>query len=145
MGTLKLANDYLLWVETASPGTWVLVDGQGNFSHSRSFSAIGTATKTSQWDTERAGLPKGKADIDILPALPDTGYARLESLCKAVPQVPFNIQVRKNGAAGATPGDVVFACSVTCSDFNDDKSQNEIVRAKASFLFATAPTVDTLA
>jgi hypothetical protein len=145
MGTIKLGNDYLLWVESVTPGTYNYVDGQGSFNHSRSYSAIGTATKTSQWDTERAGLPKGKADAEILPSLPDTVYARLETLCKAVPQVPFNIQVRKNGTSGATPGDVVFACSVTCDGFDEAKPQNDVVKSKISFLMATAPTTDTLA
>lgn len=142
---IKLGNDYLLWAETTTPGTFVMVAGQGNFSHSRTRSAIATATKQSGWDTERAGMPKGKASVDIQPDLPDAGYARLETLGKAEPQVPFNIQVRKNGASGNGTTDVVFACSVTVDDLTEDKNQNDTVKSKFSFLYAAAPTVDTLA
>ena len=141
----KLGNDRLMWVETATPGIFVVVGSQGDFSRSRSRSSIGTATKTSNWDTERAGLPKGKCDVSLLPDLPDTGYARLEALCKAEPQVPFRIQLRKGGTAANTTTDVEFDCSVTCGEWNDDAPQNDIVKAKGSFLYASAPSVDTLA
>lgn len=141
---IRLGNDRLLWVETNVPGTFISVAGQGDFSRSRSRSAIGTATKTSGWDTERAGLAKGKADVSFIPDLPDPGYARFESLSKAEPQVPFNVQIRKGGLVGGN-ADVEFACSVTVSDFEDNAAQNDVVKTKASFLYAAAPSVDTLA
>lgn len=140
----RLGNDRMLWVETSTPGQFVCVGGQGNFSRSISRSAMSTANKASGWDTERAGFSKGKADVDLIPDLPDAGYARLQTLCKAEPQAPFLIQVRKNGTAGAAPGDVEFACSVTCDSWSDEAPQNDVVKAKAGFLMAAAPTVDTL-
>jgi len=142
MGT-RLGNDRMLWVETATPGTFIIVGGQGSFQRSRSRANISTVNKASGWDTERAGLPKGSASCDFMPDLPDAGYARLEALCKAEPQVPFNIQVRKGGTAG-TGADVEFACSVTCGQFDDNADMNDIAKTKASFLYAAAPSVDTL-
>lgn len=142
---IKLGNEFLAWVETATPGTYVVIAGQGNFSHSRSRGAIATATKQSNWDTERAGMAKGKASLDIQPDLPDAGYARLETLAKAEPQVPFNIQVRKNGTSANGTTDVILAVSVTVDDLTEDKNQNDTVKSKFSFLYAAAPTVDTLA
>lgn len=140
---IRLGNERLLWVETAVAGTFISIAGQGDFTRSRSRSAIGTATKTSGWDTERAGLSKGKADTSFIPDLPDAGYERFETLAKAEPQVPFNIQVRSGGLTGGED-DVEFACSVTVSDFEDNAAQNDVVKTKASFLYAAAPTIDTL-
>lgn len=141
---IKLGNDYLLWVKPTT-GTPLVVKGQGDLSIKRTAATIDTGSKTSGgYATKAAGLRDGSATLKIKPDLPDTGYALLETDCKANPPVPFTIQVRKDGEAGTDPDDVVFECLVYATDFNDDYSQNNVVSVDATLVFAGAPTIDTL-
>src|SRR5439155_25270068 len=101
MPTKILGNDVMLWVETATPGTYIMPLGQGNVSISRNSGKIDMSTK----DDGRYGS-SAPAMIDlglsgsIRPKLPDTAYTRLETLGNANPPVPFNVQLRRKGAAG---------------------------------------------
>lgn len=142
----KLGNDYLLWVETATAGTFALIKGQQTLSVSRDAGSIDTTSKDeSGYGTSAPGLKSLKLSLDTIPNLPDaTGYTRLETLCNAAPAVPFNIQIRKGGQNGAA-GDVVFAGSVYGNIASTEFGQNDAVKAKIEFSAAAAPTTDALA
>lgn len=146
MGTKKLGPDYMLWIESATPGTYNLIQGQGDLSISRSAAKIDTTSKDDLgYGTSAPGLRDLSLSLSVKPKLPDAnGYTRLESLCNASPQLPFNVQVRKGGATGGTP-DVVFQCLVYGSLDESSFPQAGAVEAKVGFYAAAAPTVDTLA
>ncbi|KKI17497.1 phage tail tube protein [Sphingomonas sp. Ag1] len=141
----KLGNDYLLWVDSATAGTYNLVKGQQALSISRDAGSIDTSTKDdSGYGTSAPGLKSLKISLDMLPNLPDaTGYTRLESLCNAAPAVPFMVQIRKGGATGAV-GDVVFEGSVYGNITSTEFGQNDAVKAKIEFSAAAAPVKDIL-
>ncbi|WP_242148924.1 phage tail tube protein [Sphingomonas sp. BAUL-RG-20F-R05-02] len=141
----KLGNDYLLWIESATPGTYNLVKGQQSVSISRDAGSIDTTTKDEAgYGTSAPGLKSLKISLDIIPNLPDaTGYTLLESQCNAAPAVAFNIQIRKGGAAGAT-ADAVFQGLVYGNLSSTEFGQNDAVKAKAEFTAAAAPVKDVL-
>jgi len=141
----KLGNDYLVWVESSTAGTYALVKGQQTVSISRDAASIDTTTKDDAgYGTSAPGLKSLKLSLDTIPNLPDaSGYTRLETLCNASPQAPFNIQIRKGGATGGT-SDVVFAGSVYGNISSTEFGQNDAVKAKVEFSAAAAPTTDIL-
>ena len=141
----KLGNDYLVWVETSTAGTFNLVKGQQSVSISRDAGSIDTTTKDdSGYGTSAPGLKSLKLSLDTIPNLPDaTGFTRLETLCNANPQAPFNIQIRKGGQTGAV-GAVVFAGLVYGNISSTEFGQNDAVKAKVEFTAAAAPTTDVL-
>ena len=141
----KLGNDFLLWIESSTPGTYNLVKGQQSLSISRDAGSIDTTTKDdSGYGTSAPGLKSLKISLDIIPNLPDAnGYTRLETLANTTPAAPFNIQIRKGGQTGAT-GDAVFAGSVYGNISSTEFGQNDAVKAKVEFSAAAAPTTDTL-
>ena len=141
---IKLGNDYLLWIKVGNADA-VVVTGQGDLSIKRTAATIDTSSKTSGgWSTKAAGLKDGSATLKINPELPDTGYTALETAAKANPPAPFVVQVRKGGLDGADPADVTFESSVYATDFNDDAGKNGVYSIDTTFVFAAAPTVDTL-
>jgi len=138
------ANKYMLWIESATPGTYNLVKGQKNLKRSGSRDKVETSTKDSGgYKTYQMNLSDLGWTVDLIPDLPDaTGYTRLETLVQAGD--PFNIQVRKGGTTGAS-GDVIFACSMYAGITSGDFGQNAPVGVSLEFVPATAPTTDTLA
>lgn len=141
----KLGNDYLLWVESVTPGTYNLVKGQQTLSVSRDAGSIDTTSKDeSGYGTSAPGLKSLKLSLDTIPNLPDAnGYTRLETLCNAAPAVPFKIQIRKGGQTGAT-GDAVFEGLVYGNIASTEFGQNDAVKSKIEFSAAAAPTTDAL-
>lgn len=141
----KLGNDYLAWVESSTAGTYNLVKGQQSISISRDAGSIDTTTKDdSGYGTSAPGLKSLKLSLDTIPNLPDAqGYTRLESLCNATPQVPFNLQIRKGGPL-ATTTDAVFTGLVYGNISSTEFGQNDAVKAKVEFSAAAAPTIDVL-
>lgn len=141
----KLGNDYLLWVESATAGTFTLVKGQQSLSITRDAGSIDTSTKDDAgYGTSAPGLKSLKISLDMIPNLPDAnGYTRLETLCNATPASPFNVQIRKGGAT-AVAADAVFAGSVYGNITSSEFGQNDAVKAKAEFTAAAAPTTDAL-
>lgn len=141
----KLGNDYLVWVDSSTEGTYNLVKGQQSVSISRDAGSIDTTTKDDQgYGTSAPGLKNLKLSLDTIPNLPDaSGYTRLETLCNATPQEPFNIQIRKGGPT-ATTEDAVFAGLVYGNISSTEFGQNDAVKAKVEFTAADAPTIDVL-
>lgn len=144
MGTYKLGNNYKLYVESSTPGTFYPIAGQGNFSKSGSAANIDTTTKDDYpWGTTAPGTRSLTMTLAITPNLPDAnGYSRLETLANANPPAAFNIQLRKSPFSG---GDVVFAAPVYALGIDQQFPQNDKVTSSVNFGLAGAPTVDTLA
>jgi hypothetical protein len=143
----KLGNDYRIWIESATPGTYNEIKGGQNLSVNRSGGTIDTSTKDDfPYGTQAPGLRQVAIPAAFIPNLPDAnGYTRLATLANAATATPFNIQIRKGGSTGASPGDVVFECSVYVTDFNTSFDQNDAVKATCTFVSASAPTTDALA
>lgn len=139
-----LGNDVMFWVETATPGTYILPLGQGNVSITRSSGKIDMSSKDDgRYGSNAPGMIDLGVSGSIRPKLPDTGYTRVETLANANPPVPFNIQLRRKGAAGTTT-DAIFQCSVYANLDGTDFPQNGIGEAKYSLMAAAAPTIDAL-
>jgi predicted secreted protein len=142
----KLGNDYRLWIESATPGTYNEIKGNTTLTRNRSGSTIDTSSKENfPYGTQAAGMRTMSIGATFRPDLPDAnGYGRLETLANSATATPFNVQIRKGGSAGATPGDVVFAGSVYVTDFSDSQNQNAVVEVTCTFVLAAAPETDTL-
>lgn len=143
----KLGNDYRLWVESTVAGTYNEVKGGQSLSVNQSGSTIDTSTKdNSPWGTQAPGLRSVTISAEMIPDLPDAnGYTRLESIANAATTTPANIQIRKGGSAGATPGDVVFAGSVYITEWNQSYGMNDAVKGTCTLVSAAAPTTNVLA
>ncbi len=141
-----LGNNYLLWIEGSTPGTYAVIQGQGDLKVSRSRDKIDLSDKTSAgYKLSAYGLSDLSITLDVQPNLPDAnGYTRAETQCNAQPPVPFNIQIRKGGLTGAT-GDVVFQASVYGQISGDDYAKNGVLQKSFEFGLAAAPTIDQLA
>jgi predicted secreted protein len=141
-----LGNDYLLWVESTTPGTFNLVKGQQGGTVNRNAAEVDLSTKDDDgYGSSASGLRKWSIDLTVLPNLPDaTGYTRIESLSNASPSAPFKIEIRKGGKTGAT-GDVVFAGRVYGNLDSTGFDQDAGVGVKLTLRGDGAPTVDTYA
>ena len=141
----SLGKDDLLWVESATPGTYNLVAGQGDLSISRSRSKIDLSDKTSAgYALSAYGLSDLSISLDVQPNLPDAnGYTRLQTLCNASPAAPFNVQIRKGGPSAAT-GDAIFQASVYGQITSQDSPTDGVRSVKFEFGLAAAPTIDAL-
>lgn len=142
----KLGNDYRLWIESATPGTYNEIKGQTQLSIKRQASMINIGTKDDgTYETNAPGLKSLSIDVQLYPNLPDAnGYTRFETLALTNPLPTVNFQVRKGGSSG-TGSDVVFQASMYIGDFSTDMSKNDVVKASASLSLAAAPTTDVLA
>ena len=141
-----LSNNYRVWIESSTPGTYNLIKGQAGAKVSRSASSIDLTTKDDAgYGSSAPGTRSLTVTMSLKPNLPDAnGWTRLETLAKAAAPAPFNIQIRKGGDAGGT-GDVVFACSVYGNVDGDDYGLNSGVNMDVTFSAAAAPTTDTFA
>ena len=142
----KLGNDYRLWIESATAGTYNEVKGNQDLSVSREAATVDTSTKNDfPYGTQAPGLRSLSVSASFVPDLPDAnGYTRMMTLANAGVATPMNIQIRKGGSAGAN-GDVVFQCAMYATNINDSMGQNSAVTTSMTFVAAAAPTTDTLA
>lgn len=140
----KLGNDYRLWIESATAGTFNEIKGQTTLKISRQAGSIDTSTKDDfPYGTQAPGLKTLTVDVELYPNLPDaTGYTRFETLSQG--SAPVNFQVRKGGSAGAA-GDVVFEASMYIGNFDTDMSKNDVLKVTAQLTLAAAPETDVLA
>jgi predicted secreted protein len=142
--TVLLGNNYLLWVENATPGTFNYVKGQGTFNESRSPNKIDTSDKTTTgFNTSAYGNINWSATVDIRVNLPDAnGYTRLETAFNA--GAAIKVELRKGGTA-ATATDAVFAASVLGTIQSRAFNKDGTVDVKIELSLASAPTADVLA
>jgi hypothetical protein len=141
----KLSNEYRLWIDGATPGTYAEIKGQQELKINRQAGNIDTSTKEDfPYGTSAPGARALTIDVGLLPNLPDAlGYTRMETVSQAVPQAPVKFQIRKGGSAGAT-GDVVFEALMNIGNFDTDFPQNGVVKTTSQLTLAAAPTIDTL-
>lgn len=143
----KLGNDYRLWIESITPGTYNMIKGQQDGAINRSGSTVDQTTKDDfPYGSAAPGTRSLSIPFSLIPDLPDaTGYTRFEGLANATVATAINIQVRKGGSAGNSTTDVVFQCSMYCTDFNTTFGQNDSVKATGTLVNAAPPTIDTWA
>jgi hypothetical protein len=144
MGKL-LGNDYRLWIESATAGTFNEIKGQQSMSLTRAAATFDTSTKDDfPYGTQGQGLRSLSIDCNLIPNLPDAnGYTRLETRSKVAGATRF--QIRKGGSAGNSSTDVVFDALMLITNFDADFGQNDAVKSKFQLILDTAPTVDALA
>ena len=142
----KLGNDYRLWIESVTPGTYNEIKGQTTLAINRSGTTIDTSTKDNfPYGTAAPGLRSLSVPFAIIPDLPDAnGYTRFETLANATVSAATNFQIRKGGSAGAA-GDVVFQCSMYITDFSTNMDANTPLTVSGTLVNAAAPTTDVLA
>jgi len=142
----KLGNDYRLWIESVTPGTFNEVKGGQDLSVTRNGATIDTSTKDDfPYGTSAPGLRQLSIAASVIPNLPDaTGYTRLETQAQATSSTAINFQIRKGGSAGSGT-DVVLQGSFYITDFNTSYGQNDAVKATFTLVAAAAPTTDVLA
>ena len=142
----KLGNDYRVWVESATAGTYNEIKGQQDLKISRQAASIDTSTKDDgSYGTQAPGQKSLTLDFSFIPNLPDAnGYTRFEARALASPQVATKFQVRKGGSAGAT-GDVVFEASMWTGNFDTDYGRNGAVTCTGQLTLESPPVIDLLA
>lgn len=138
-----LGNDYRLWLESTTPGTYHEIKGQTTLKISRQAQQIDTSTKDDfPYGTQAPGLKSLTIDFEIYPNLPDaTGYTRFETLSQGT--APTKFQIRKGGASGDTD-DAVFEASLYIGNFDTDMSKNDVLKVTGQLTLSAAPTIDTL-
>lgn len=141
-----LGNDYRLWVESTTPGTYNMVGGQQDLAINSQAALIDISSKEDfPYAAQAPGMRTASITCTCLPDLPDAnGFTRLETLANATVPAAFNVQIRGGGSAGADPADVVFEGSVYATDFPKNFGQNAAVSTTFTLVIAEAPTVDTL-
>jgi hypothetical protein len=68
------------------------------------------------------------------------GLERLFTVANANPQVPVLFEVRR--APYATPGDIIFKCSMYVGDIGDTSTVNQVKERTITLLAAAAPSID---
>lgn len=141
----KLGNDYRLWIESATPGTYNEIKGQQTMQYDRSSETINMSDKNnSPYALTAPGLFNVTLSVDGIADLPDAnGFTLLETTFKL--QASKKFQIRKGGSAGATPADVVFEGLMNILSLPITYGQNDAVKYKTSLGCAAAPTTDALA
>lgn len=139
-----LGNNYRLWVESATAGTYNEIKGQTTMKVSRQAGQIDTSTKDDfPYGTQAPGLKTLSLDVELFPNLPDAnGFTRFETLAQG--SAPVKFQIRKGGSSGG-PTDVVFEASMYIGNFDTDMSKNDVLKVTSQLTLAAAPTTDTLA
>lgn len=142
----KLGNDYRLWIESTTPGTFNEIKGGQDLSINRSAATIDTSTKDDfPYGTSAPGMRQLSVPFSLIPNLPDaTGYTRLETIANADVAAPTNFQIRKGGSSGLDT-DAVLEGSFYITDFNTTMGQNDSVKATGTLVAAAAPSTDVLA
>lgn len=143
MATL-LGNNYRLWVESSTPGTYNMIAGQNGLSYDRKANTIDVSTKdNAPYGLTAAGLFEVSVKLDGICNLPDAnGLTRVETQFKA--QTATKFQIRKGGASG-TGSDVVFEASCYITGLPLEYGQNDAVKYSIELGLAAAPVTDTLA
>jgi predicted secreted protein len=143
----KLGNDYRLWIESSTPGTFNQISGQQDMTLERQAATIDISSKDDfPYAAQAAGARTLSIQCQLLPDLPDAnGYTRFETQANAEVATAFNVQIRKGGSSGADPADVVFEGSMYATNFNTGFTQNGAVICNVTLVAADAPTTDVLA
>lgn len=141
---VKLGNDYKVYIESTTPGTYNVIRGQRECSRSGSQATFSLGNKdTAPYDPQAPGTKTVGLSLVVTPDLPDTnGYTRAETVANATSATPVGVQIRKSPYSGS---DVVFEADMYITGFNGNFPYNGEVTTNMEFSLAAAPTVDALA
>ena len=133
-------DNYLLGIESATPGTFNLIRGQRELGHDFSMGTYSQSTKDSPVEINGAAAITHQITLAFMPDLPDAnGATRLKTLAAARGTV--RVQIR---AAPFATGAVVFDCVMRATSFNTNYPFRDGVGVQVTFVPAAAPTVDLL-
>lgn len=140
----KLGNDYRLWIESTSSGTYNQIAGQQSLQYTRTANPIDTSTKDNfPYATTAAGLFEVGITLEGIADLPDTnGYTRAETQFKAGTATKF--QIRKGGSS-ASSSDAIFEGTMNILELSPNFGQNDSLKYTLRLGAASAPTTDALA
>ncbi len=140
--SIKLGNDYLVWIKQLPGGTFALIKGQQSGNLKISAGTFDASSKDSGGYTLKGtGLVDIELDFTLVAnQLPDTaGFGVLQTAATAVPRTTVELQIRKGGTAGVDPGDVIFDAPFYVSDFSPSFGQNNVVSFSPKFVLAGVP------
>lgn len=135
------ANDYRLFIESATPGTFNALLGQTSVSVDRGETSFSDIDKASTVETTRRAMRNYNVSVEYRPDLPDTtGHTRLETFYGT--GAALNVQIRKSPFAS---GDTVYAASVRVATMNTGAPLNDVSSITATLATLGAPSTDLLA
>jgi len=138
----KLGHEFKVYVDNGS-GTYNPILGETDHTEDGSTTLIDTSAKgTGQFATQAPGRKTLVITVSGKMKLPDaTGLERIYAVQKVYPQVPVNIQIRKDPFSGS---EIVFQASMYVSNFG--KASPDVENKTFSFQLtcAAAPTIDLL-
>lgn len=141
---IKLGNNFRLFIESATPGTYNQIAGQRDLEVSGSQSFEDASSKdTGQYAVKIPQQREVTISLDIVPNFPDAnGYGRLQAVANASVTEAVGIEIRE--APYASPADVRFRAKMFVGNFSKPIPMNGVYTASASFSLAEAPTIDQL-
>ena len=135
------ANNYRVWIESSTGGTFNEVAGQISASIDRGEVNFSNIDKASTVETTARAIRNYTVSMEYRPDLPDTnGHTRLETIFAS--GAANGVQLRKAPFSGS---DVVFACSMRVSAMNFGSPLNDVSTINATFASLAAPSTDLLA
>ncbi|WP_310474102.1 hypothetical protein [Sandarakinorhabdus sp.] len=130
-------DDYFVFIESATPGTFNKIKGQRELSHSFAMGTYSQSTKDSPVELSGAAGVTHGVTFAFMPELPDSnGATRFKTLANT--RASVRAQIRN--AADV----VVFDCVMRITGFNTDYPFRDGVGVQSTLVPAAAPTVDLL-
>lgn len=141
---VTLGNNYRLWIESATAGTYNEILGQRGVDRTRSSGTIDVGDKNNApYGLTAPGTFDLTITSDGVVNVPDTnGLERLNTQFLA--QTATKFQIRKDGSLGATPADVEFEGLCYILELSISSPRNGERTWSVRLGLAAAPTVDTL-
>lgn len=134
------ANDYRLFIESATPGTFNAPAGQISVTTDRGEVSFSTIDKASAVETTGRAMRTYNLSLEYRPDLPDTnGHTRLETFYGT--GNALNVQIRKSPFGTS---DSVYTASVRVSAMNTGSPLNDVNTTTATLTALAAPSVDAL-
>lgn len=148
-GGFQITNLQRIWVETATAGTYATLNGQMKGMLSRKATKVDITTKDGANATtgavskiEQVMMLEYSLTLDGKIFFPDANFTLLEAAF--VIGAPKNIQIRRNGAAGVSPGDVWWQAFMNIDDLSVDLSPNAMSTYTISLSLNAAPTINAV-
>lgn len=134
------SNDYRLFIESSTPGTFNALLGQTSVSVDRGEVSFSTIDKASAVEVTARAMRNYAVSCEYRPDLPDaTGHSRLETFYAS--GNALNIQVRK---APFGAGDSVYSASVRVASMALSSPLNDVNTTTVTLTTLAAPSIDAL-
>jgi hypothetical protein len=135
------ANNYRVFIESATTGSFNVVAGQISHTIDRGEVSYSTVDKASTVEVTERAMRNYAMSMEYRPDLPDAnGHARLETIYAS--GASAGVQVRKSPFAS---GDVVFACIMRVASMGASSPLNDVHATTVSLTPTAAPSTDLLA